>query len=685
MSRENFKQLLFANPNYFGQYPELKLPVVEKAKYDTTYEELECISYHPDTSELRAVIKIKEPSGYGSGSCGDGSTEYVRFFIDYHSTNTWIDLGLTSTNVHSLGQKEDLCYGVSLVFKPSHHHLCSNKALLPRVRAILSWNTAPTAGNPNFPPHWGDVKDVNIQIKPGLDKLTLADFSKLPVADLLKLTVIDLDEAAPTLPELHEFRQSHVAALAQKIEDHRHGHTVVNQLMKLQSISPVAVYQAAQSYKLNVDQLSKIIFEPQFNTNFEELTCVALKRETSELHGVIHIKLPGGYSGNLCKAGSKEYVAFYMDFGSGWEYMGTSFVTVHDIDTIPKDGLWYHAVLPVNLEPHQKKWCESGVARVRGILSWNVVPPPNKPEWIAPWGDREECDVEVKPLPKGVDPSNPLPVIFTLGGIQEDAIDHATGLANGTSVLGNGVVGVDSPFDGSIWITGTLPFAPPGSRYRIMIRRPGTVTYVPYIQEFSVKLKKWVVDHYITQDVLQQPDGDGWLIYREDFTMANYTEVIGDMMGLFVPNSEGLHSVYIEREGVVAPSASVTFKVDKSVPDVTLNITTGEGNCGDFITGDTISGSFTYADSAGGQYHNFRYVQIWAAPSGNPVFDQTHSTIISYPTLPDPAQLTWSLNTMGLPKCGYTISIHARNRTIVDSYANGRYDNDVRGFCLRES
>src|SRR2546429_2310074 len=47
--------------------------------------------------------------------------------------------------------------------------------------------------------------------------------------------------------------------------------------------------------------------------------------------GPLTIKRPNGYSGGLCTAGSQEYVAFWVDWGSGWSYAGTTSVSVHDI------------------------------------------------------------------------------------------------------------------------------------------------------------------------------------------------------------------------------------------------------------------------------------------------------------------------------------------------------------------
>src|SRR5271165_769693 len=67
---------------------------------DTVWEEVTCVGYNPATRQLVAVVSIKQTSGYQGGLCEDGSTEYVRFFIDWGSGLT--DVGLTSFAVHDI-------------------------------------------------------------------------------------------------------------------------------------------------------------------------------------------------------------------------------------------------------------------------------------------------------------------------------------------------------------------------------------------------------------------------------------------------------------------------------------------------------------------------------------------------------------------------------------------------------
>lgn len=46
--------------------------------------------------------------------------------------------------------------------------------------------------------------------------------------------------------------------------------------------------------------------------------------------------------------GLNPLVAFWVDWedGAGWQYVGTTSVTVHDIQSNPADGLKYSAFLP---------------------------------------------------------------------------------------------------------------------------------------------------------------------------------------------------------------------------------------------------------------------------------------------------------------------------------------------------
>jgi hypothetical protein len=170
MERASFRELLLTNPNYFGQLEKSDLKAQVAFTQNTKYEELKCVGYNPVLSTLEATFTVKLAAGYKGSLCQAGSYEYVRFFVDYGSG--WQDAGAVATNVHDIPVKRDcaeqpdrpLSYVATLHLKPKRD-FC-RRPVLPRVRAILSWDQMPTPGNPNFHPVWGNVHECNIQIQP---------------------------------------------------------------------------------------------------------------------------------------------------------------------------------------------------------------------------------------------------------------------------------------------------------------------------------------------------------------------------------------------------------------------------------------------------------------------------------------------------------------------------------------
>jgi hypothetical protein len=132
------------------------------------------------------------------------------------------------------------------------------------------------------------------------------------------------------------------------------------------------------------------------NTTYEQLECVGLNPDLDLLDAVVQIKRNAGYGGNICTPGSLEYVRFYADYsGSGtWQDLGAANVRVHDIDG-PKP-LCYNVKL--NLTDPVRRFCTfSNVIKIRAILSWNLEPPPNTPDFPPPWGNILESNVQVRP------------------------------------------------------------------------------------------------------------------------------------------------------------------------------------------------------------------------------------------------------------------------------------------------
>jgi hypothetical protein len=144
--------------------------------------------------------------------------------------------------------------------------------------------------------------------------------------------------------------------------------------------------------------LSDSAFKPvkvfNSNTTYEELVCVGLQPEMDRLEAVINLKRPNGYGGDICSAGSYEYVRFFVDLHNNGVFhdVGVTSVNVHDIPgTKP---LCYAVYLDFT---SIKKLCTaSNVVKVRAVLSWNAVPSSN-PNVLPVWGNRVDGEVQVRP------------------------------------------------------------------------------------------------------------------------------------------------------------------------------------------------------------------------------------------------------------------------------------------------
>jgi hypothetical protein len=156
------RALLLANPNYFGKVPSSSFMAVLKIQEDTTYECISRIGYDLQHEQLCATIEIKQASGYSGDAFIHGSEEFVRFYLSYDGGSTWLDQGMRSLSVFDERSPRPLVQRVALEII-STEKLGSEK-ILPRIRAVLSWNSPPPAGAPNWTPVWGNVVESNFQI-----------------------------------------------------------------------------------------------------------------------------------------------------------------------------------------------------------------------------------------------------------------------------------------------------------------------------------------------------------------------------------------------------------------------------------------------------------------------------------------------------------------------------------------
>lgn len=680
--RGNFHMLLLANPNYFGNLAGSEIAPILPISGDTSYEELGCVGFSADLSRLEAVVSIKQSSGYDGGLCSSGSQEYVRFYLSFDGGTTWQDQGVAAFTAYDIAGAKPLEYSVALPISVTEGFCFFEN--LPMVRAILSWNFDPPANTPGFVPVWGNVVDVTIQI-PSFEFIILSgllDQAKVQLPPKVKAAV-DLQQKVQAAPKkVLSPAEIAEAYKGKPVPASRFLYPEIQKVSQNLTLSAPAVSagkpQAKAALKapainvadINLTEVIGEIFATSGDTSYEELDCVGLDTNRDTLVGVIKIKLPYGFNGGLCTAGSTEYVAFWVDWGSGYQYQGTATVNTHDIGAIPASGIEYAVVLPVNVASHQQP-CSSGplIAKVRAILSWQTPPPPTNPNYVPVWGNQQDALVQI---PAG----NPIvagtPNISIIGGIGVDQIDTVfTGMTNPNAVFALTGTNADPwissrqcPFGGQIVIQGAPSV---GYRYRVWVQKVGSPLPVA------------LTDPIVTTDqygnpTTQTPDGSGFFAY-----LAN-TQNIDDILAYWYSSGDAQWYVWLEladsTDKVLATTPQYLIQLDNTAPTVDIHIDSG-GDCKQFIPPATISGHFVATDL------HFGVFSLSTLPTTmNPNQPSAAPLPSTSETLPVPGS-PWTLSTTGMTPCGYVVDLQAWDNSIVGSGPGGHNYNTIQvGFCL---
>jgi hypothetical protein len=685
-----------------------------KVKANTTYEEIGCVGFQPEFNRLEAVVYIKQPIGYNGNICSSGSIEYVRFFISLNGGSTWQDQGVAKFTAYNIPEaaKKRLEYAVTLKISPKKKFCFNHNVVL--ARAILSWNLEPPANDPNFMPPWGNVHDTHIQIDPirliPIGEMIAEAKLKLPeqiaqVVDMSKLVQV-APKKSLTIAELHSIYKD------KKVEPHRFGFKMAQKMISDPEFAAglvAGIKGDIPQLKLDWSAILKALSEPDGNTIYEELECVGLNPNSSELIATFRIKRSSGYSGGPCTNGSTEYVTFWGDFdmdGTFEQCLGTTNVTVYDFDDIPDKGLEYSVFLPVNLNQYRQS-CQKGpkVARIRAILSWNKPHSCSKPKEPPFWGNAEDTVILIPPGPK-VEPADFSPYIYTLCSVNVCTIDQSTGQATG-----------DRPFGGNIWITGEFPNGPAITvpdrfKYKVSVRpldQPGT--WQPLTNSFWITYTEGSVFGPTTTDnILQEVDSDGYYTYREYGTpiTGNWRRITGPdrALALWCTSSSYTGRWEIKIEGLDTLTGltydagiqvcskgyrqNVIVKLDQVPPSVVLAITEYErpgepgrkpaSKCDKFRLGDIIYGKYDVSDE------HFRKLTLSILPVDYANGVQVDPASRTY-YLPDLVSTNgesgeWKIVTTNMKPCGFIVLLEAWDRTIENCDADGWYSRTSVGFCL---
>jgi len=719
--RTRFKALLAQNLNYFGNLDDTELKPVLKVVGNPTYEELTCVGYNPEKGLLEATIAVKRPEGYGGDLCQAGSTEYVRFFVDFGSG--WQDVGLAGVRVHDVPDDKDcagaaekpLMYVASLAYNPTGP-CCDDPPALPGVRAILLWQWVPPAGGANagWNPPWGGRLESNVQLKPRpYSFVCLFDKIDIDLPDLveaIKDEPIPLPDPSPLklgdLATLYAVKDAPQAADSRfaAVEPHRFGVTHLHAALAAGGFNQELLASKVGEWTAAGLDLPAALVElekTKADVNYEEIECLGLDETFPErLVATFRIKRPFGYGGGLCGSGSTEYVAFWADWDDTceWTYVGTQAVNLHDIPRPAGEDLIYSAIQPVDLTFHRRPCGKPKVGRVRAVLSWAVPPSTTDPDDLRYWGNRLDAHVQIAPGDV-IDPNQPLAKIRNLGGIAVEDIALAgadKGMTKPTAFGGGPVIFANSPeatadawglnrpcpFGGVVWAEGNYF---PGYWYRVTVHEVGSINPPSaLVDDFYVERADIGFDH-------QVPTGE-WFAYLDPI------QEFERKLAIWPSSGDGLWEVTLDVATAPIPasivgSAQYLIQLDNTAPapppapfpTIDVHISSG-GDCKDQPAGQPVNGFFIADDLHFGAWSLSTEPNTFAFPSNPPA---ATPFLAGTDAAPGPTGHEWALSTTTpntMQPCGYVVRLDVSDRTIVNSVPGQHNGSSIAvGFCLRSA
>ena len=453
--------------------------------------------------------------------------------------------------------------------------------------------------------------------------------------------------------------------------------------------------EAWKDLGLDMQEVIAALEGTKADVSYEELECLGLEETAADrLVATFRVKRPTGYSGGLCQAGSKEYVAFWADWDDTceWEYLGTASVDVHDIKEIPAEGLCYSAMLPVDLMHHRRSCKEPKIGRVRAVMSWAVPPSTTDPDALTTWGNRIDSHVQIAPGSE-IPPGEVNAEIVNLGGISIKDIDTIVG---GLTHAGNvhfahfpanpadgWGLGRPCPFGGNIQVEGNFF---PGYFYRVKVRKASDPP-----SSFSVLGSSFWLER--TDGTFEPRTSTGG--FFEYVNPANYFNRI--LAEWHSPAEDGIWAVQLDvateatEMSIIASSPWYAIRVDNTgpagppaaPPTMDIHITEG-GDCHDFTAGTTIEGNFIADDPYFGGWSLSTEPNTLGTPSNPP---QSVPALPSTTPAPWSAGHGWKLDTASPKKmkpCGYVVRLEVWDRSIVNSYPGSHNGNAIAvGLCLR--
>jgi hypothetical protein len=181
--RESFDELRLTRTLLLEQRPgahdirRRELLNLHKFNCVTRWEAILCVAINTKLERLMAVVSIRQTEGYSSVLSDTGTKEYIRFFINWGSAESYQPVGLLDFEVSDFDiQKEHVRLPfhqlITAQFDADRYWESVLNGIQPRVCAVLSWNQVPPK-DVTYQPVFGNVVESRIHTESTRDVMTL--------------------------------------------------------------------------------------------------------------------------------------------------------------------------------------------------------------------------------------------------------------------------------------------------------------------------------------------------------------------------------------------------------------------------------------------------------------------------------------------------------------------------------
>lgn len=306
---------------------------------------------------------------------------------------------------------------------------------LHSAATVLQWKQRPATSCPEVARACGSARVEHIR-EGGIDFIPLLiplDKAKVMPIDKFKQAINPSQSIEAVKPKMLSPEQLHRLYAGTSVPQHRYLASSLAAAANSPDISTNPAKWLAEIPGINLSSVVDAWLNTNRNTDYEQLHGIGLDPDAGRLTAVLTVKQSIGYSGDACTAGSREYVAFWVDWGSGFQFEGTGSVVVHDFCCIPAEGQEYSVCLPVDFRTHLQPGGEvDKTVRVRAVLSWNTPSSAADPDAPVVWGNSLESRISI-PLAETIQGDNQIP-FHAEGNSTNTARGGSTGYSRHTAI-----------------------------------------------------------------------------------------------------------------------------------------------------------------------------------------------------------------------------------------------------------